>query len=99
MIAYDPEDVGRIYLLDNLEYLPFELADSCRRYAGATQEEASREQEKHKRKKQELEKRDTEGRINMIRNIQSVIGGNECQEKGKLNQAVIERNRQREAGR
>lgn len=81
-IAYDPEDVSRIYLLDNLEYLPFELADSCRRYVGASQEEVCREQEKHKRKKQELEKRDTEGRINMIRNIQ----------------AVIERNRQREAG-
>lgn len=97
-VAYDPENVSRIFLLDGLDYLPFELADSYKRYAGTTQEEACKEQEKHKIRKRELEKRDTEGRINMIRNIQAVIGGNECQKKGKLNQAVIEQNREREAG-
>ena len=35
-IAYDPEDVSRIFLVDQMEYLAFELASYCEKYAGVS---------------------------------------------------------------
>lgn len=98
-IAYDPENVNHIYFIDGLNYLPFELASFCRQYAGATQAECQMEKNKHRSRKKDLERLDTEGRITMIQNIQAIIGGTEHHDKGKLNSSIIQKNREREAAR
>lgn len=95
-IAYDPENVNNIYLLDGLDYIPFELVSYCKQYAGASEEEYKLEREHKKVQKQELERMDLEGRLNVIQNIKAIVNESECEEKGKLNHAVIEKNRERE---
>jgi len=96
-IAYDPENVSQIYLMDGMDYIPFELAGYCKEYAGATQAEYQAEKDKHRIKRQELEKLDTQGRLTMIQNIQDIIGEPEQQVKGKLDGTIIQRNREKEA--
>lgn len=98
-IAYDPDDISGIYLIDGQEYIPFELAGSCMQYAGTTAAEYRMEKGKQRSRMRELEQSDTEGRIHMIQNIQAVIGGTEHQDKGVLNGAVIQANREREGTR
>lgn len=95
-IAYDPENVSRIYLIENMEYIPFELANYEKQYIGATQAEYQIEREKHRNNRQELEQLDTEGRISLIQSIQGIISGTECMEKDKVDATVIQTNRKRE---
>ena len=95
-IAYDPEDVGRIYLVDKMEYRAFQLTESCRGYAGATEEECRMEREERRVSKREAERKDTEGRLRMLKDIQEIIGAAECVEKDAISQESIQRNRRRE---
>lgn len=95
-IAYDPENVSQVYLIDGMNYLPFELASYCKQYIGATQTECQMEKAKHKASHRELERLDTEGRIKVLQNIQSIVGQAECADKGKLDGTVIQNNRRKE---
>ena len=95
-IAYNPDDVSRVYLIDGMEYIPFELASYCQKYIGASQAECQTEKDKHKANNKELERLDTEGRIKVLQNIQSIVGKAECADKGKIDGAVIQSNRRRE---
>ena len=95
-IAYDPDNVSQVYLIDGMEYIPFELASYCRQYIGATQTEYQIEKDKHRTSKQELERMDTEGRIKVLQSIQSIVGEAECADKGKIDGTVIQNNRRRE---
>ena len=95
-IAYDPNDVSQIYLIDGMEYIPFELANYCKQYIGATQAEYRIEKDRHRTSKQELERLDTEGRIKVLQSIQSIVGEAECADKGKIDGTVIQNNRRRE---
>ena len=95
-IAYDPDNVSRVYLIEGMEYVPFELASYYRQYVGASQAEYQIEKDKHKANSKELERLDTEGRIKVLQNIQSIVGQAECADKGKLDGAVIQNNRRRE---
>lgn len=95
-IAYDPENVSQVYLVDGMEYLPFELASYCKQYAGATQTECQIEKDKHKVSLKELERLDTEGRIKVLQNIQAIVGQAEYADKDKIDGAVIQNNRRRE---
>lgn len=95
-IAYDPENVSQVYLVDGMNYLPFELASYCKQYAGATQTECQIEKDKHKASLKELERLDTEGRIKVLQNIQAIVGQAECADKDKIDGTVIQNNRRRE---
>lgn len=95
-IAYDPENVSQVYLVDGMNYLPFELASYCKQYMGATQTECQIEKDKHKASLKELERLDTEGRIKVLQNIKEIVGQAEYTDKGKLDGAVIQTNRRRE---
>ena len=95
-IAYDPENVSQVYLIDSMNYLPFELASYCKQYVGATQTEYQMEKDKHKANHRELERLDTEGRIKVLQNIQSIVGQAECADKGRLDGTVIQKNRRKE---
>lgn len=79
-----------------MEYIPFEIASYCQKYVGATQTEYQIEKDKHKANSKELERLDTEGRIKVLQNIQSIVGQAECADKGKIDGAVIQNNRRRE---
>ncbi len=95
-IAYDPENVSSVYLIDGMEYIPFELASYCKQYMGATQTECQIEKDKHKASLKELERLDTEGRIKVLQNIQAIVGQAEYADKDKIDGAVIQNNRRRE---
>lgn len=95
-IAYDPENVSQVYLVDGMNYLPFELASYCKQYAGATQTEYQIEKDKHKASLKELERLDTEGRIKVLQNIQEIVGQAEYADKDKIDGTVIQNNRRRE---
>lgn len=95
-IAYDPENVNQIYLIDGMKYLPFELASYCKQYIGATETECQIEKDKHKANLKELERLDTEGRIKVLQNIQAIVGQAECADKDKIDGTVIQNNRRRE---
>lgn len=95
-IAYDPENVSSVYLIDGMEYIPFELASYCKQYMGATQTECQIEKDKHKASLKELERLDTEGRIKVLQNIQAIVGQAEYADKDKIDGAVIQTNRRRE---
>lgn len=95
-IAYDPENVSQVYLVDGMEYIPFELASYCKQYVGATQTECQIEKDKHKASLKELERLDTEGRIKVLQNIQEIVGQAEYADKDKIDGTVIQNNRRRE---
>lgn len=95
-IAYDPDNVSRVYLMEGMEYIPFGLASYCQKYAGATQAEYRIEKNKHRASKQDLERLDTEGRIKVLQSIQSIVGEAECVDKGKVDGDMIQNNRRRE---
>lgn len=95
-IAYDPDNVSRVYLIDGMEYIPFELASYCQKYVGASQAEYKIEKNKHKANSKELEHLDTEGRIKVLQNIQSIVSDAECVDKGKIDGAIIQNNRRSE---
>lgn len=95
-IAYDPDNVSRVYLIDGMEYIPFELASYCQKYVGASQAEYQIEKNKHKANSKELEHLDTEGRIKVLQNIQSIVSDAECVDKGKIDGAIIQNNRRSE---
>ena len=95
-IAYDPENVSQVYVIDGMEYLHFELASYCKQYIGATEAECQIEKDKHKANLKELERLDTEGRIKVLQNIQEIVGQAECADKDKIDGTVIQNNRRRE---
>lgn len=95
-IAYDPEDVSRVYLVDGMEYHTFQLAEAYRQYAGATESEYQMEREQHKGSIREAKRKDTEGRLKMIRDIQEIVGRTECIGKDTISQESIQKNRRRE---
>lgn len=95
-IAYDPEDVSRVYLVDGMEYHTFQLAEAHRQYAGATESEYQMEREQHKGSRREAKRKDTEGRLKMIRDIQEIVGQTECISKDTISQESIQKNRRRE---
>lgn len=95
-IAYDSENVSKIYLIEGMAYIPVSLANYEKQYAGVTQTEYQIEREKHRNNRQELEQLDTEGRIGLMKNIQDIVNGTECFDKDKINAVTIEVNRKRE---
>ena len=88
--------MSRVYLIEGMEYIPFELASYCKQYIGATQTEYQMEKDKHRANSKELERLDTEGRIKVLQSIQSIVGEAECIDKGKIDGTEIQQNRRRE---
>lgn len=95
-IAYDPEDVSRIFLVDQMEYLTFELASYCEKYAGVSSAEYEMERKTKKAGRQELERKDTEGRIQALQDIQEIVKKAERKEKENVCGERIRENRRRE---
>lgn len=95
-IAYDPEDVSRVYLVNGMAYQTFELTESCRKYAGTTESEWQMEQADRRESKREARRKDTEGRLKMLREIREIVGHAECLEKEPVSQEAIQKNRRKE---
>lgn len=95
-IAYDTEDVSRIFLIDKMEYLTFELASYCEKYAGVSSVEYEMERKTKKAGRQELERKDTEGRIQALQDIQEIVKKAERKEKENVCGERIRENRRRE---
>lgn len=74
-VSYDPRDVGKIYAWDqeNETPLPCYLLDWEKKYTGKQLGEVQYEQEKEKREKKRHQAQETEAKINLGREIDSII--------------------------
>ena len=72
-ICYDPEDVSRLFLLNGMNYIPFELSRHSKQYAGATESEYQMKRKAERDSRKESELRDIEGRIRLLKDIESVV--------------------------
>lgn len=95
-IAYDPEDVSRLYLIDDMQYHTFHLAESYRVYTGVTEREYKLELDERKETEREAKQKDTQGRLKMLMDIQEIVDKAECVEKEIISQETISRNQRRE---
>lgn len=96
MIAYDRNDITMIYLMEGTEMIPFVLPDYLMQYAGASEEEYACERERHKGKKKEFSKADTDGRVQLLLEISEIADNAEHSVKGRQNGESIKENRRRE---
>ena len=88
--------MSRIFLVDQMEYLAFELASYCEKYAGVSAAEYEMERKTKKAGRQELERKDTEGRIQTLQDIQEIVKKAERKEKENVCGERIRENRRRE---
>lgn len=74
-VSYDPRDMGKIYAWDqeNEIPLPCYLLDWEKKYTGKQLGEVQYEQEKEKREKKRHQAQETEAKINLGREIDSII--------------------------
>jgi len=82
-ILYDVDNISAIYLILKKEYIKFELPDYYSEYADLNTEEYDKIKKKLLKQKQQIEKEQTEARVNLIKNIKSIVKGKEIQSKGK----------------
>ena len=85
-----------MYLVNGMAYQTFELTESCRKYAGTTESEWQMEQADRRESKREARRKDTEGRLKMLREIREIVGHAECLEKEPVSQEAIQKNRRKE---
>lgn len=96
VIAYDPQNVSNIYLVKEQEYLKMELTEFCRSYADATEQELKREKEEKKKQLKAWKQEELEGRVELLKNIQSIVDEIRIEEKDSAKKEEIEQNRKRE---
>ena len=95
-ICYDPEDVSHLFLCEGMEYVPFHLSRESGKYAGVTENEYRKKKRSEKERLKDLEQKDTEGRVRLLNEIESVVKQAEHREKGKVSAKRMELNRERE---
>lgn len=96
-IAYDPENVSAIFLVDGMKYLRFTLADYCKQYAGISHEEYELKRKSQEEGRHELDEADTQNRVRLLKDIQSVIEQAVPVSKTKIDSKVMQENRERES--
>ena len=95
-IAYDPQNVSHIYMIQEQSYLKLELAEFCKRYAGATEKELDASQKQKRKQLKELRQIELEGRVELLKNLQSIVDEAKYEDKYKIEKKEIEDNRKRE---
>ena len=95
-ICYDPEDVSRLFLLNGMNYIPFGLSRHSKQYAGATESEYQMKRKAERDSRKETELRDTEGRIRLLKDIESVVKQAEYRDKNKISTKRMEQAKEME---
>lgn len=92
-VSYDPRDMGKIYAWDqeNETLLPCYLLDWEKKYTGKQLGEVQYEQEKEKREKKRHQAQETEAKINLGREIDSIIKDAEKLSSAQENRPKSER--------
>lgn len=92
-VSYDPRDMGKIYAWDqeNEIPLPCSLLDWEKKYTGKQLGEVQYEQEKEKREKKRYQAQETEAKINLGREIDSIIKDAEKLSSTQANRPKSER--------
>lgn len=92
-VSYDPRDMGKIYAWDqeNEIPLPCYLLDWEKKYTGKQLGEVQYEQEKEKREKKRHQAQETEAKINLGREIDSIIKDAEKLSSTQANCPKLER--------
>lgn len=92
-VSYDPRDMGKIYAWDQENEIPFPcyLLDWEKKYTGKQLGEVQYEQEKEKREKKRHQAQETEAKINLGREIDSIIKDAEKLSSAQENRPKSER--------
>ena len=98
-IGYDDENTSYIYLIEDGEYIRFELSLSDHVYGGISLLEYQLLDKKNQQIKKELGRQELESRIGTTQNIQSIIEGAKREEKEKQSGKDIKQNRENERNR
>ncbi len=98
-IAYDPDNVERIYVITEKEWIRFELSDSHKKYAGVSEAELKYQKKADREEMQRLQRIEAEGRMKFLKEVREIVSGKECAAKGKLKMEIIKDNRSKEAER
>ena len=96
-IAYDPNNVGSIYVLVKKDWIRFELSNSHKQYVGLSEPEVKQQKKTNREELQKLQRVEAEGRVKFLKEVREIVSGKECAEKGTLNTDVIKQNRSKEA--
>ena len=96
-IAYDPDDMSRVFLIINHNYHEFKLSEAYSRYVGSSNEEYWIEKTQIGSAKRIAEENDTKGRLKMLKNIKEIIDQADYEDKDKVTAEEIDNNRRREA--
>ena len=100
-IAYDVSDLRSIYIVGKDSYRTCTLAQKYTMYAGVTKEELKAAREQASERSRDAERRETEGSIAVLRNIQGVVAeaASQCEGTGsRQDGADIRRQREAEKG-
>ena len=92
-VSYDPRDMGKIYAWDQESEIPLPcyLLDWEKKYTGKQLGEVQYEQEKEKREKKRHQAQETEAKINLGREIDSIIKDAEKLSSAQENRPKSER--------
>lgn len=93
IVAYNPEDVSQIWLLENGKYIPFELIEG--RFACKTISEVGKIRAKQKELVKEEERELLQAQIDLASHIESVVGAKPTR-KGETGIKGVTENRQKE---
>lgn len=96
-IAFDINDVSKIYLIKEKEWIPFELAGSYKQYQGVSERELKEQKKKERERRRELQKTEAEGRLKFIKEVRGILEGKDSSVKGRVNPEIIKRNLEKEA--
>lgn len=72
-IAYDPDEIKSIYMVENGEYVQFTMPHEYIEYVNLNETELQSIHNSNKNRRKELERQDTQGRIEMLHEIKKVI--------------------------
>lgn len=71
-IAYDSDDISIIYLINQSQYIPFELASYCKIYTGITDVELNEQMDYIKKQSREFESKNIEARVKLVHEIKQI---------------------------
>ena len=98
-IAYDPDSIESIYMLENGEWYEFSLPDEYVEFSRLNEQEFEIAERETRKRRRSLEKDETIKRVATLHEINKIVSDAEAIEKGKQDGKQIKENRENEKER
>lgn len=98
-VAYDPDNINYIYLLEDGQYQRLPLAPSCTQYSGLCAAEYRLLRENDRTAKKRMQAEETAGRMALLQNIAEIAGSVDSCAKKRQRGADIKNDRNEERSR